>query len=1370
MSSEKLFNPGRVGELIPEVDVARQAVNSLGGYAYQALVSTLAWLDLDSEHHLTLEIAEDYAIVAKQAIDAVQVKETKNSGPVTLNSDSVRKAIVGFVDLVEKNRDRKVHLRFLTTSEIGRERAMVDRPGSLPGIEYWRKAAAGADCDPLREILESEKFPETVREFCRARDDDALREDLIRRIEWDCGTADFRTVRRELEDRLIVLGRERFELSSFEARQLADSLVYKVLQKSIADAPEERILTRGDLYESMEAAALITVPRSVFTRLVKRASSLSEGLTGETNAEQPVSDIGPSWLLDEAELGVPNRMIAREVVVGVVKDSLLNVGAAVVVGPSGSGKSILCRAVVASLPSSYCIVDFRENSPDEAQERVSALLARVGALRSSTVILEDINCLYSAMVALGMERVLDALRRRDRKVLITCYRKPSVETLTRLGLGPDCVVECPYFSEQEVDLLVKMYGGDPERWARLPYFSGAFGHPQLTHAFVMGMETRGWPVEEIESTLMRGLTTDDTEAARETARRNLVSALPEGTRLLLYRLSIVVGRFGRALGLSIGGIKPAIRQSGECLDQLIGPWIEAVGNDEYRVSPLASGFGREMLEVPEQNRVHKAIAEHVSKKRVIDAYDANAIMVHGIAGESTASLVRLTGTLLSVDVDKLEIVAEGVPTLRLLRTDRLIYPKHVSVSVMLRMTQFRLAAAQGDRRRVVEIVAALFDEASRMPDGKPKQVLDQMVLILLLSTKGVANYLDNWIALLLQFKSMVEGDSYLQSLAAHVESARDARGVSHAAILFSIGSAELGSVSRLEMIINNLDKLEPVDRKNWLTPIDKSLGDYSVLINTPWVAEQSRDDFDASDTALRFRRMSETTRSWGIRPLCLQCWVAQAIMLDEYLDDPEGALAVLDEAVTVMGNDLILSRARAKVHWRRGDHGRALDVLRSIADRVGLDSPVERVNALREAAISAANCNEWEQAEEWFLEARRAARLMQSDDKQAIVIGLGADSAVAALEQGDVGRMLERLGEALVALGDIEPDATLRNAYCHRVVRHTVLWAKSRILEEDIQIEGEAIAMRPGSCSNPEPLPEIRKLPLGHIDVSLYMLAQVEAAAAMDVGIRAGLQDRLDLGTIPIMEILLRLEEMRSHIGRLDSKEFSSHFLSYLESGVFFSAQVNELKTTLDPLTPVRGAIPELKKNGPFGPAAERIANEAIVAFSIRCALVERPSEILKLEKLLVAEFSGTFPGVAVFNPASGKGRNLTELERTVHSIVHSLLKGEHLAPDAFWVAGSLLLKWANQSRFESALMPFLAAWQRAGWERIVKSERFRLILPSRTVPDIQTVLGIDSDDRIFVAKLILASESAVGRTLPQEYRDRLVALSRGEGRPSEMA
>ena len=491
-------------------------------------------------------------------------------------------------------------------------------------------------------------------------------------------------------------------------------------------------------------------------------------------------------------------------------------------------------------------------------------------------------------------------------------------------------------------------------------------------------------------------------------------------------------------------------------------------------------------------------------------------------------------------------------------------------------------------------------------------------------------------------------------------------------------------------------------------------------------------------------------------------------MHDEFLDDPEGALAVLDEAVTVMGDDLILSRAGAKVHWRRSDHRSALEILRGIADRVGRDVPVERVTALREAAVSAANCKEWEQAEEWFLEAQRAAKLIESEDAQAVVIGLGADSAVAALENGDVGRMLKRLSDALVALGEVDPEAQLQNAYCHRIVRHTVLWAQSRITDEENTDQGEAIAMQPGACSNPEPLPEIRNLPLAHIDISLYTLAQLETAVGMDVGIRAGLQDRLVLGPIPRMEFPLRLEEMMSDIGRFDPVGFSSHFLKYLESGVFLSAEINARKRTFDPLRPVRGEVPALKKNGSYESAAERIASEAILAFVIRCAMAGNSRAISKVERLLSREFSGSFPGSCVFSSASGKGSNLTESNRAVRSIALRLLSGDHLAPDAFWMAGQRLLEWMNQSNFRSALIPHLAAWQRMGWERIVESERFRLNFPRRTVPEIQAVLAIGSDDRKFVAKLILETATAVGRTLSQEYQNRLIAISKGEDHPSE--
>src|SRR6476469_6060259 len=98
----------------PQGDVARQAVAALRGYAFQLYGSVLAWLELKEDEELFLEVAEDYAIVAQNALEAVQAKETHGSGSVTLNTTGVKEAINSFVDLSKRNPARTVSLRYFT--------------------------------------------------------------------------------------------------------------------------------------------------------------------------------------------------------------------------------------------------------------------------------------------------------------------------------------------------------------------------------------------------------------------------------------------------------------------------------------------------------------------------------------------------------------------------------------------------------------------------------------------------------------------------------------------------------------------------------------------------------------------------------------------------------------------------------------------------------------------------------------------------------------------------------------------------------------------------------------------------------------------------------------------------------------------------------------------------------------------------------------------------------------------------------------------------------------------------------------------------------------------------------------------------------
>ena len=81
----------------PIGDTAREAIDSLRGYVYQVYQSALAWTELNDDEFLFLEVAEDYAVAAKDALQAVQVKET--AGRVTINSDDIVASIDSFVEL-----------------------------------------------------------------------------------------------------------------------------------------------------------------------------------------------------------------------------------------------------------------------------------------------------------------------------------------------------------------------------------------------------------------------------------------------------------------------------------------------------------------------------------------------------------------------------------------------------------------------------------------------------------------------------------------------------------------------------------------------------------------------------------------------------------------------------------------------------------------------------------------------------------------------------------------------------------------------------------------------------------------------------------------------------------------------------------------------------------------------------------------------------------------------------------------------------------------------------------------------------------------------------------------------------------------------
>lgn len=1362
-----LFNPGASLDAPPAGDTERQAISSLGGYTYQVAVATLAWIDLNETGRLYLEVAEDYATVAGQALNAVQVKDTAGSGSVTLTTSSVRDAIEAFVDLVARNRDREVRLRFLTTSPIGAERKLVDRPAGEAGLNYWRRAATGADVEPLRNFLKGGNFSPAVVAFVDARNNEQLRTDLLQRVHWDCGEPDLLAVRSELEERLIVFGRDKFGLGAIEAKRLGDILMYQVLKKSILKNSVERILTRVELYGTVDSATQLVVSRRTANDLLQLGPVLAAALTGGQPISASFSAIDLGWLVPSNELPTPRAIIPRQALVARIQGTLAATGQAILVGGSGLGKSLAAREIAAERRKGLTTVDLRDVTAEEARRRLNLALGRIGGSDSEGLIFDDFNHFEDGPARTSFARCAEALRRRDRVVLATSYRRPSQKALSELGLDPTSVIEIPYFTDVEVSEIVRVAGGEPETWGPIAYAAGAMGHPQLVHAFVLGMAARGWPSQEMQETVIRGFSSDDIEAERDAARRSMIAALSEDGRDLLYRLSLVLGRFDRTLALKIGALSPPLQHPGEMLDELIGPWIEGVGQNMFRVSPLAGNAGQGMLTAEQRQPVHELIAEEMLARGTIDASDANTILTHALTGKSATSLFALAHSVLTAGAKATELLAEHFFLLPLLRTDRPIFLENGPVSVLLRLAQFKLLAAKGESKQISACVSATLAEVANEQDQEIKEHLESMVLGSILNTIGIASHVENWTDLLRLFRRKTESSSILQDMKRNVDEFSAEMGGSFYGNLFSIGTAQI-SVKRLEGVIGDLDKMDAAERAIWLENYDRKPSDYSILVNGPWSTEHLRRDLNSAEAAQRYKLMAELAVKWGNRGLALQCFVARAVMFDEYMDDKSAAQASLHEAVKTLGEDLVLSRARARIFWRHNDHAEALKILRKIADEIGRDSPIDRAFALREAAISAAKTDDWAQAETWFGEAQKAASKVETEDMQAMSIGLLADQAVASLQIGKVEQALHGMATSLDALASLDPEASLRTAYCHRVIRHTVLWLETTIDQRETLIDGRPIAMLPGTCSNPEPLNSIRELPLGPLDVAWYMLSEAEISSGIDAGVLKSLRQKLKDGPILFMEVALRKRLLMRDIIKTHVAAFPRDFEGYLGGLAYLRAQDEEARKSFNPLSPPRGEIPPLSASARAEPVIEVSAVDAIIAFKLGALFGGIDDPTSTLDRTLASTLGEQFPGKSILESGRGSTKPLGPLDQAVADGLTLVRSGSHLEPRRMWEIALCFFEKIRQSGFRGALVPLLAAWLRGQWQRIVREESFRLSRPMQTVPVIEAELARETNDEGFVASLLLATSEAVGSPLGIEYMNSLRDLTHEVKAPKE--
>lgn len=1329
----QLFGSGPRLE-VPNGDPARQAVAALRGYAYQLYVSALAWLALSDGEILHLEIAEDYAIATREALTGAQVRDTKGSGGITLQSDCARSTIDSYVDLVMRNPGRVVSLHYLTTSAIGLERERAHRVNGAPALDYWRRAAMGADLGPLRGLIENLDLTEATSTYLASLSDDAFRTEFLQRIHWHCGAPGLADLRADLEAGVIEYVASARQLSSQTARSVMPIVLERILMTAVSEGA--RALRRADLLLLIDEAALVAVP------IEQLASAFQAGM--------PARAITRTQLLTPVDdLPVPTVRASRNALVAAVDAARCACGLAIASGATGLGKSLAARMVAARTGTPWSVVDFRYLSPAETASRLNHLRGEIAASTTRDIILDDLNGLDDPMVRDALASLLSGLRRRDATAIVTTYRSPANTTLQQLAPEAAAPVEVPYLDQEEVAELVVQTGGDP-KYARAVYRATANGHPQMTMAALLHLRGRQWSRHALAVVFGRQLHSE-LGAERRAVRERLVSALPVDAQTLLFRTSLLRGGFDRRLALAIASLDPAVPRGGLVLDQLIGPWIEPFRRSRFRVSPMLENAADEVLSTEECRAIHRCVAEAIMMGGdEMDAVDAGVAMHHALRSEGTDLVVGFAHSVITCDVEMIDAIAPFLTDLMYFPVDVPIFPSSLSASAMMRLAQLLVLLPYSSADQANAALRAL--EAEWL-DMQGVALFEAFALSKLLLHPRASELFPDWLELLLRFDQIYLAEPRITEVNSRFTS--KAGGTPHVTgVLFAGQLRSIKTIASFRTIIERLDREDPATRERLLSSFQPGRGDISVFVNHGWMRESGSENFDWEAAQRDYGVAFEIAMQWENKMLASRCAIAQAMCIDENGNDPDRALAYLSQVEARIGCNVVLGRARAKIHWRRRDHAAALPLLTAAAEAGGQDA-IEHAFIAREAGISAATLNDWEAARQWFERAHvAAASASELPSVRAMAIGLLADTAQAAFKAGRPDISILKMRDALTTLPKIDAEGAIAEAHCHRVVRHGLLWLHQQITGV---LDDEETIYLPGAASNPEPLDAIRSHPVVALDISFYLLAAADEALDEPTGFYRAFRDHLVVGPVLSLEISATIADDRKAINMHDPTDFVARVRRHASmAGMVSSGEAHEYAA--DVVNPRRGTIPLVSIDENALEDHIRFAEDYLLSFAIGAAMAREFGAIDSIveQGLAAPEVSALHP---LLRRMVGDISALTSDREGAASSIWTIREGLSGRPVEFcWTAVWLLIH-ASNTRLRDGVVEPLMTWIFAGADHLVRKARFLLSSPVTTAPPVEKILVVPERSMASAARLLLALSPAVGTRLIPKVRDRLESI-----------
>lgn len=1051
-------------------DSKRRASPTVRGFLYQFWQTVDAWLDLAPEEVLYIEGAEDFDIVDDHQATAVQIKDNKASGPLTLTTSGAQAAIRNYWNLRQNNPGRVLQFKFLATAAAGAETSGFN---GGKGADIWNLCRRSAlescvsDVERIREfLLKLTSLGKPLQEFIKTASAASLKADLIDPIEWIYDQPELQGIEDIVTARLLKLGEGR-GLTANDATTLAGRLCLDVARGAAEHEPKS--FGFADLRRRLDHAVNIEVPRDTLRGREQLTDALLETLIASQAAtHQTLPEITPASDAFAPPV-LTSTVWTRHALIHRVRHSM-GTGVVYLTGGTGIGKTTLVLQAMEQGKTVFWAA-VRDRATSEQLHTCRLLRQRMASTPSAYIVLDDLN---PADDPRNLEHELGllaaAVRRQTGVLIITAYGDAGPRLATVLGLGPDNTISVPPFNEDEVQALLRDAGcpeGRAKTLSRVVWLHTS-GHPQLVAARVSTLKANDFPKPVADDFLDQPKDVADAQAEA----RAILRAMPDEARNLLYRLSLPLPPLRRAHILEIGASDPPIALAGEIFDTVAGPWFQQVAPGYYRISPLLSKSGEQVLSHEEIKRLHAEIASALLVDRTLTPAELSGVFMHALLGEAEATLAIATNAFLGAPRGIKKMLADELPWVAAagLGAGTKLPISSPTVHQMFRLVQWEVAALVAPRH-LKSITAAMDKEFA----GKTElvEILPRLLYLSKLLMQGELRIsIADVVAHTLEVKRL--------SAIAHERSPSVAFGDDVAPLyptaprpklaeLFTVAILpRVRTVADLRALIDALNLLPEEDRDWLLAGLAIEDGELRIFFSAVWLSIPKDDTKTYQEYEQVLCQAIDVARRWKNPAWMRAATRTRSSILDEMLGRRTDAEKAVTDVAREVGMSLNLEDQLAVIAFNHKDYASALSIWRRVLPHWRSDETfrdMQPVFALRYAAICASRLGLWRDAAAFYEQALARAKQFA---KPGWNIGLLADCGYAHWRSGDTAAALPLFAEVVARLQTLPnvPDSFEEYAV-QKLVGHTL---------SELASPGSVADYVPGMCSDLSPSKELGTL------------------------------------------------------------------------------------------------------------------------------------------------------------------------------------------------------------------------------------------------------------------------------------------------------